>query len=271
TPLAWLTLLAALQGRADYDPLLAELTEAAQRSLGILTDPVHDLTRWAAGTRAMHDGRTSAGLYHLSRMRLPTLTRMASVDRIEAAVRAGDPDQARVWIAELERFASVTRWAWALAARDFGRALLAAPADAPFLFESALAHQGHAARPYDLARTHLAYGELLRRSQRRVDARPQLRAAVETFADLQAEPLLARATSELRASGETARRRDPSTVLTLTPMELKVAQLVSRGLSNKDVAAQCWVSPRTVAFHLRNVFAKTAVTSRAELAHLPLE
>jgi DNA-binding CsgD family transcriptional regulator len=270
-PLAWLTLLAALEGRAEYDALLAELAEVAQRPLGILTDPVHDLTRWAMGTRASPNGENSAGLHHLSRMRLPTLTRMAALDRIEAAVRAGDPDRAKAWIRELERFASTTRWAWALAGTDFGRAMLAAPADAPALFENALAHQGRAARPYDAARTHLAYGELLRRSQRRVDARPHLRAGVETFADLQAEPLLARATSELRASGETARRRDPSTVLTLTPMELKVAQLVSRGLSNKDVAAQCWVSPRTVAFHLRNVFAKTAVTSRAELAHLRLE
>jgi DNA-binding CsgD family transcriptional regulator len=93
---------------------------------------------------------------------------------------------------------------------------------------------------------------------------------LETFADLQAEPLVTRATAELRASGETARRRDPSTLLALTPMELKVAQQVSRGLSNKDVAALYWLSPRTVAFHLRNVFAKTGVTSRGELAQLNL-
>jgi DNA-binding CsgD family transcriptional regulator len=114
------------------------------------------------------------------------------------------------------------------------------------------------------------YGEFLRRTQRRVDARVHLRSALETFGELHLEPLAARATSELRASGETARRRDPSTLLALTPMELKVAQQVSRGLSNKDVAAQCWVSPRTVAFHLRNIFAKTAVTSRGELAQLDL-
>jgi DNA-binding CsgD family transcriptional regulator len=148
--------------------------------------------------------------------------------------------------------------------------MVADPADAPALFESALAHQSRAARPYDTARTGLAYGEFLRRSQRRVDARLQLRVALETFGDLQAQPLAARATQELRASGETPRRRDPSTLLALTPMELKVAQQVSRGMSNKDVAAQCWVSPRTVAFHLRNVFAKTSVTSRGELAQLNL-
>ncbi|MEV6494060.1 helix-turn-helix transcriptional regulator, partial [Actinoplanes sp. NPDC051633] len=79
-----------------------------------------------------------------------------------------------------------------------------------------------------------------------------------------------RAAQELRASGETARKRDPSTLLNLTPMERKVAELVAQGLSNKDVAAQCWVSPRTVAFHLRNVFTKLGVSSRTQLAQLDL-
>ena len=125
-------------------------------------------------------------------------------------------------------------------------------------------------RPYDRARTQLAYGELLRRSQRRIDARPHLRLALEIFEDLHAEPLIARATQELRASGETARKRDPSTLVKLTPTELQVARLVSQGMSNKEVAAQCWISPRTVAFHLRNCFIKTGVTSRGELAQLEL-
>jgi len=135
-------------------------------------------------------------------------------------------------------------------------------------FEGALGHYRHASRPYDQARTQLAYGEFLRRTNRRVDARTHLRPALETFIDLEAQPLVARASQELRASGETARKRDPSTLLQLTPMERKIAQLVSTGLSNKDVAAQCWVSPRTVAFHLRNVFAKVGVSSRGELAQL---
>ena len=87
---------------------------------------------------------------------------------------------------------------------------------------------------------------------------------------MRAEALASRAEQELRASGETARKRDPSTLLQLTPTELKIAQLVSSGMSNKDVAAQCWISPRTVAFHLRNVFAKAGVTSRGELARLDL-
>ena len=145
-----------------------------------------------------------------------------------------------------------------------------ASGDIESLFDEALAHHARAGRVADEARTHLAYGEWLRRAQRRVDAREHLRHALETFADLRAAPLIERATAELRASGETARKRDPSTLVKLTPMELKVAQLVASGLSNKDVAAQIWVSPRTVAFHLRNVFTKAGISSRGELAQLDL-
>jgi DNA-binding CsgD family transcriptional regulator len=101
-----------------------------------------------------------------------------------------------------------------------------------------------------------------------VDARTHLRSALETLTDLGARPLAARAGRELRASGETARRRDPSTVSQLTPTERRIAQLVSTGLSNRDVAAQCWISSRTVAFHLRNIFTKVGVASRGELAQL---
>jgi DNA-binding CsgD family transcriptional regulator len=276
-PRGWLAVLAALQGapRADYDLLLTDLDTAARLPLGVLADPVHDLSRWAQGTRAAHDGDTRAALHHLASIRVSAISRLTAVDRIDAAVRAGDHEQAAAWVEELTPFADGTGWPWALAAVDHGRALLAQPGDAPALFESALAHHADAAaqgggRPYDRARTHLAYGELLRRTQRRVDARTHLRAALESFDDLRAEPLAARAGQELRASGETARKRDPSTQLTLTPMERQVAGLVRQGLSNKDIAAQCWVSPRTVAFHLRNIFTKAGVTSRGELAQLDL-
>ena len=276
-PLGWLALLAALQGMpaVEYDPLLADVERAAGQPLGVLADPVHDLRRWAQGTRAAHDGDTRSALHHFGSIRLSTIGRLAAIDCIDAAVRAGDRERAAAWVKELTQFADGTGWPWALAALDHGRALLAEPADAPALFDRALGHHAHArdegrGRPYDQARTHLAYGEFLRRSQRRVDARAHLRAALETFEDLRAEPMLARATQELRASGETARKRDPSTQLTLTPMERQVAQLVRQGLSNKDIAAQCWVSPRTVGFHLRNIFSKAGVTSRGELAQLEL-
>lgn len=268
-PLAWLTLLAALAGTDDYDRHLTELeTVVTTRPLGVLTDPVHDVTRWAKGTRAAGDGDVTAALHHLGAMRLPTLQRMAAVDRIGAAVRAGEPARALAWVDELAPFAAATGRPWALAAAEFGRALTADPDQAPEAFERALGHYRHGFRPYDQARIHLAYGEFLRRTNRRVDARAQLRPALDLLTDLGVQPLVDRAGQELRATGETARRRDPSTLLHLTPMERRIAELVSTGLSNKDVAAQCWVSPRTVAFHLRNIFAKVGVSSRGTLAQL---
>jgi DNA-binding CsgD family transcriptional regulator len=268
-PTAWLALLAAVQGRDDYDELLLRAEEGASHPLGILADPVHDVLRWAKAARAAATGDQSAALHHLSRFRLPPLSRMAAVERLDAAVRADEPGLARTYVDELAAFADATRRPWALATSAYGRAITAGTAaDAEARFEEALSYVDGAGRRLDEARIQLAYGEWLRRAQRRVDSRRHLRRALETFQDMRAEALADRATRELRASGETARKRDPSTLVKLTPMELKIAELVSSGMSNKDVAAQIWVSPRTVAFHLRNIFAKAGVTSRGELARL---
>ncbi len=269
-PIAWLALLAAQQGSSDYDDLTLRLeTLLAAHPLGITTDPVHDLSAWAKAVRAASRGDASEALHHISRLRLAFICRMVAPERIEAAVRAGEAGSARAWTDELAAFAEATGRPWALSAVAFGRAVTS-EADAEPLFEVALREGSVGGRPLDVARVQLAYGEWLRRHQRRVDARQHLRQGLETFRDVRAEALVSRAEQELRASGETARKRDPSTLLKLTPTELKIAQLVSSGMSNKDVAAQCWISPRTVAFHLRNVFAKAGVTSRGELARLDL-
>jgi DNA-binding CsgD family transcriptional regulator len=274
-PLGQLALLAAVQGRpADFDALLADVERASTQPLGVLADPVRDLTRWACGVRAAHEGQAATALHHFTAMRVPTLHRLAALDRIEAAVRAGDRDQALTWTEELAGFAAGTGRPWVSAVVAHAQALLAAPAEVADLFDRALAHHAAAppadAHPYERARTQLAYGEWLRRSQHRIEARTHLRPALEMFEDLRAGPLAARTAQELRASGETARKRDVSTAVHLTPMERQVAALVQQGLSNKDVAVQCWVSHRTVAFHLRNVFTKVGVSSRGELARLDL-
>lgn len=268
-PTAWLALLAAMQGSDEYEELVARLDVPAL-GLGILADPVHDLTRWAKGMRAVSTGDRPGALHHFSRFRLPSLARMAAVDRLDAAVRAGDIDRARAWTHELAVSAQATNRAWARAAAAYGRALTSGGAPADALFRESLTEYARARRPLDEARVHLAYGEWLRRAQRRVDARRHLRLALEAFRDAHTEPLGERAAQELRTSGETARKRDPSTLVKLTPMELKIARLVGSGMSNKDVAAECWVSPRTVAFHLRNIFSKAGITSRSELARLDL-
>ena len=125
--------------------------------------------------------------------------------------------------------------------------------------------------PYERARTQLAYGERLRRTRRRADARIQLRSALDTFDGMGATLWAERARAELRATGETARKRDVSTFDVLTPQELRVARLVAAGSSNKDVAAQLFLSSRTVEYHLGKVFTKLGVASRVELARAALE
>ena len=127
-PLAWLTLLAALQGRDDYDELLHDLEDVRPRHpLGILTDPVHDLTRWAKGTRAAGVSDPFDALHHLRQLRLPVLARMAATQTIDAAVRAEEPDVARALVEELAGFAEATARPWALATVAFGRAMTGGP------------------------------------------------------------------------------------------------------------------------------------------------
>jgi DNA-binding CsgD family transcriptional regulator len=271
TPLAWLTLLAALQGRDDYDELLEAATELlAARRLGVMDGFVADVLRWARAVRAGHTGDAAESLHHFAGMHDGVLTRLAATPRLTAAVQASDTVRARAWTEQMEEFARASGLPWAQGVACYGRALLAETAEATTLFETSLRHHEAAGRPYDAARVQLAFGEHLRRCGRRVDARDHLKTALETFRDLAAEPLVERATSELRASGETARKRDPSTLVQLTPTELRIAQLVNQGMSNKEVAELCWISPRTVAFHLRNVFTKTGVSSRGELTQLNL-
>ena len=271
TPMAWLALVAALQGREEYDELVETASDLrAGHRLGVMDPFVGDLLRWARATHAAQGGDATEAVHHFARMHPGVVTRLATAPRILAAVQAGQRPLAEEWTEELERFAGTSQLPWANAVAELGRALLMEPDEAVAVFEAALGHFESAHRPYDAACAQLAFGEHLRRAGRRVDARVHLKEALETFRDLHAEPLAERAAVELRASGETARKRDPSTLVQLTPTELRIAQLVSQGLSNKEVAAQCWVSPRTVAFHLRNVFTKTGVSSRGELAHLDL-
>ena len=123
----------------------------------------------------------------------------------------------------------------------------------------------------DLARMRMHYGEHLRRERRRIDARVHLRAAFDGFEWLGASPWAERALRELRATGEKARKRHLSPLAELTPQELQVARLVGEGATNKAVASQLFVSPKTVEYHLRKVFAKLGISSRMELVGLELE
>jgi DNA-binding CsgD family transcriptional regulator len=202
---------------------------------------------------------------------LPPMATIATPDYIDAALRLGETERAA---AAVERFA-----AWApinegpliqgMLARC--RAIVADdPEEADGLFAEALALHALDVPPYERGRTQLAYGERLRRDRRKIDARTQLRAALDIFEGLGAAFFAERARAELRATGETARKRDASTLDDLTPQELRIASLVAGGASNRDVAAQIFVSPKTVEYHLRKVFLKLGVASRVELARTPL-
>ncbi len=264
-PTAELALLATLRGDDDADQLLAQVDAIrAAHPLGISDVLVADLAHWAQALRSADQPETA--LHQLQQIRAPAQRRMAALDVIDAANRCGRTDVVQQWVAEVADFADGTGCSSAVAVVEHGRAVLADGPVAEEHFQRALQAHQRSARLPDRARTHLAFGEYLRRSRRRVDAREQLRTALALFDDLGAVPLARRASQELRASGETARRRDPSTADDLTPQERQVALLVSQGLSNRDAAAQLFVSPRTVDFHLRNVFGKLGITSRAELA-----
>jgi DNA-binding CsgD family transcriptional regulator len=189
-------------------------------------------------------------------------------DVVEAAVRADRPDEAADHLARfqawVEQFPTPARLA--LLARCQA---LAAESDAEPNFMRSI-ELAETLSPFEQARSELLYGEWLRRERRRVDARPHLRTALELFQRLALSPWEERARAELRASGESARRRDPSTRDQLTPQELQIAHLVAEGMTNREIGAQLFLSPRTIDYHLRKVFAKLQIASRADLARMDL-
>jgi DNA-binding CsgD family transcriptional regulator len=272
-PLAWLTVLAVLQG--DQDGFWSRVAEteqvAAAHPLGVFQGAVHDLLRWARAVQKQATARPASAATQLGELSHPVVVTMAALDAVEAAVHAGRRNSALEWLRFLEAFATNTGAPWAQARVAHAHGLLSEGHVARSRFEEALDHHQRAQRPFEQARTELAYGELLRRARRRVDARAHLQAALDVFEGLGAAPWAERARLELRASGQAVRRRDPSTLRQLTPQELQVARFVARGLPTREVAAQLFLSPRTVDFHLRNVFAKLGISSRTQLAQFHLD
>jgi DNA-binding CsgD family transcriptional regulator len=193
----------------------------------------------------------------------------AQVELVEAGARSDARDLAADALRSLER-RTRTGTDWALAVWARSAALLSDSAAAETLYREAVERLDRDGAAVHLARARLVYGEWLRRENRRVDAREQLRAAHETFDDLGAEAFAERARRELLATGETARRRTDDTRSLLTPQEAQIARLAQDGLSNPEIGAQLFISPRTVQYHLRKVFLKLEITSRNQLARLPV-
>jgi len=185
---------------------------------------------------------------------------------VEAATRCGETGLAGAALGRLAERALATGTPLALGLLARSRALLASDTDAEPLYEEAVKRLEQCRSIPQLARAHLVYGEWLRRQRRRRDAREQLRTAHDMFTSMGAEAFAERARIELLATGERARQRTAETAEELTPQEAQIARLVSQGDSNRDIAAQLFLSPSTVDYHLRKVFRKTGVTSRTQLA-----
>ena len=194
----------------------------------------------------------------------------AMPELIEAAVRVGAFELAaetHLHLAERSS-ASGTEWALGVAARS--HALVAEDGRSGDLYVEAIERLGRTNVAVDLARSHLLYGEWLRRQRRRLDARHELRIAHEMFTGFGMEAFAERASVELLAGGERARKRTVETLDQLTPQESQVARLAGHGKTNREIAAQLFISPSTVDYHLHKAFRKLHVRSRTQLARLKL-
>ena len=186
-------------------------------------------------------------------------------EQIEASVRSGEIGMAAK---TLDRLSEPMRRAgtdWALGVEARCRALVAAPQEAETYYQEAIERFGRRPVRLHLARAPLVYGEWLRREGRRSDARRQLRTTLDLFDSMSAPNFAERARTELAATGERAPKAAPPSTLNLTPQEAQVARLASEGLSNQDIAVRLFLNAHTVDFHLRKVYRKFGITSRAQL------
>jgi DNA-binding CsgD family transcriptional regulator len=193
------------------------------------------------------------------------VTVWALAELIEASCRHGRLDDSAAILArpEWKTISRVVAWAPGLETRS--RALLSDDETAEPLFRTSLEQLSCAHAVLHLARTHLLYGEWLRRANRRVHARVQLRAALQLFIEMGLDPFAERARRELAATCETARKRADSTRDVLTAQEEQIARLAGDGCTNPEIAAELFISRRTVEWHLRKVFNKLGITSRRQL------
>ena len=268
--------LAASQGRQAEVSALIEATasDVTLRGEGIAMS----VAEWA--NALLHNGlgryreamrAAQRALYYQEYpgMHYPGIANWAAAELVEASARSGMTETAADtcrWIAEMTS-ASGTSWALGVEARS--RALVTEGHGAEGLYQDSIMHLDRSRVRAELARAHLLYGEWLRRRRRRGDAREQLRTAQDMLEAMGMEAFAERARRELRATGETARKRTAAAAVNqeLTAHEAQIARLAREGLSNPEVGARLFLSPRTVQYHLGNVFAKLGITSRSQLIH----
>jgi DNA-binding CsgD family transcriptional regulator len=191
----------------------------------------------------------------------------ALAELVEAGVRTGDTAAAAAALEELSAMTRASGTDWALGIEAGRRALLREGNPAEDLYRECIDRLVRTSVHVELARAQLLYGEWLRREGRRLDARAQLRTAHESLVAMGVDAFAERARHELAATGETVRKRTVETSAELTPQEAHIARLAAHGLTNPEIGAALYISPRTVEWHLRKIFSKLGVSTRRELRH----
>ncbi|HEV3173110.1 MAG TPA: AAA family ATPase [Actinocrinis sp.] len=260
-------LLAAVRGDRDVAlPLIEAGVEVARAGgQGI----VLAYTNWVSAILHLGLGHYERALAEAVEASLDTPGLFVSLwvlpELIEAAVRTGDPQRAHEALVRLAVSTQAAGNDVGLGLEARARALLAEGDEAERWYREAIERLGRTALRPDLARAHLVYGEWLRRENRRVDARAELRTAHEMLAALGCAGFAERARRELLATGERVRKRTVEADITLTAQEAAIVRLAREGRTNPEIGAQLFISARTVEWHLRKVFGKLGITSRREL------
>ncbi|MFF4197887.1 AAA family ATPase [Nonomuraea sp. NPDC001831] len=260
-------LLAAWRGDREYTLDLREriLAAATARGEGFAVEAAE----WAAATLYLGYGEYGPAAEAAQRAAEPDgigFTVWVLPELIEAAVRSGDADTAHQAFERLEERSSTSQTPWARGIETRSRALLSQDGKAEELYRESIEHLARSRVTVHHARAQLIYGEWLRRHNRRIDARTQLKAALAAFDAMGARAFARRAERELLATGETVHKRSEGPSVQLTPQEAQIARLAGDGHTNPEIAARLFVSHRTVEWHLRKVFTKLDITSRKDLA-----
>jgi DNA-binding CsgD family transcriptional regulator len=274
TCLAWalarVAWLEARQGRTDESRLHANeaLELSRERGLGLSEVWAHA----ALGDLELALDRPELALGHFDRQQamldawgIGDVDLSPGPERVEIYLRLGRVEEAAETARQYDVAAAAKGHPWALARGARCRGLVASDEAIDDCYQAALEQHQDTADIFETGRTLLAYSSQLRRARKRVQAREHLRAAIDIFDDLDADPWSEKARTELAATGETSRRRDPTTLNDLTPQELQIALRLSEGRTTREAATALFLSPKTVEYHLGNIYRKLGIKSRTEL------